>query len=286
MELGKNNCGRGVGGSMIHYAGFTPRFHPSDFEVASRDGVAADWPISYQELKPHYERLERELPVAGEWWPWGDPHGYPHGPHLIGAGALRAWEGAKRLGIQMRVGPVGIANGSFGHRPHCIYRGYCLQGCKVERQGIPARDPHPRRARARCRDPRRMHGHPYRDRRDRTRHRRHLPPRRPRILPGRRGGDRRRLLDRDTEAAAELHQQALPEWPGQQQRPRRPRRHGPGRPPGRRTLSRRDAHVQGATTGDQLRALLRDRPRPRVRARLLDPDRRTTADRLGRARPR
>ncbi len=65
VELGKNNCGRGVGGSMVHYAGFTPRFHPSDFEVRTRDGVAADWPISYEELKPHYERLERELPVAG-----------------------------------------------------------------------------------------------------------------------------------------------------------------------------------------------------------------------------
>ncbi len=44
VDLGKNNSGRGVGGSMIHYAGFTPRFHPSDFEVHTRDGVGADWP--------------------------------------------------------------------------------------------------------------------------------------------------------------------------------------------------------------------------------------------------
>ncbi len=137
VELGKNNCGRGVGGSMIHYAGFTPRFHPSDFEVYTRDGVAADWPITYEDLKPHYERLERELPVAGEFWPWGDPHDYPHGPHPVGAGALKAWEGARRLGIEMRVGPVGIANGSFGHRPHCIYRGFCLQGCKVGAKASP-----------------------------------------------------------------------------------------------------------------------------------------------------
>jgi choline dehydrogenase-like flavoprotein len=137
VELGKNNCGRGVGGSMIHYAGFTPRFHPSDFEVRTRDGVAADWPISYEELRPHYERLERELPVAGQWWPWGDPHGYPHGPHPVAAGALRVWEGARRAGIQMRVGPVGIANGAFGNRPHCIYRGFCLQGCKVNAKASP-----------------------------------------------------------------------------------------------------------------------------------------------------
>ncbi len=137
VELGKNNSGRGVGGSMIHYAGYCPRFHPSDFETWSRDGVGMDWPISYEELKPHYERLELELPVAGEFWPWGDPHGYPHGPHPVAGGAQRAWAGARRLGIEIRVGPVGITNGSFGHRPHCIYRGFCLQGCKVNAKASP-----------------------------------------------------------------------------------------------------------------------------------------------------
>ena len=70
VELGKNNSGRGVGGSMVHYAGYCPRFHPSDFEVRSRDGVGADWPIGYADLKRHFEVLELELPVAGEYWPW------------------------------------------------------------------------------------------------------------------------------------------------------------------------------------------------------------------------
>jgi choline dehydrogenase-like flavoprotein len=137
VELGKNNSGHGVGGSMVHYAGYCPRFHPSDFEVRSRDGVGEDWPISYEDLKPHYERLELELPVAGDYWPWGDPHRYPHTPHPIAGGADAARGGARRLGIEMRVGPVGIANGSFGNRPHCIYRGFCLQGCKVNAKASP-----------------------------------------------------------------------------------------------------------------------------------------------------
>jgi choline dehydrogenase-like flavoprotein len=137
VQLGKNNSGRGVGGSMVHYAGYCPRFHPSDFEVRTRDGVAADWPISYRELKPHYERLELELPVSGDRWPWGDPHRYPHSPHPIAGGAEIAREGARRLGIDMRVGPVGITNGSFGNRPHCIYRGFCLQACKVNAKASP-----------------------------------------------------------------------------------------------------------------------------------------------------
>jgi choline dehydrogenase-like flavoprotein len=137
VELGKNNSGFGVGGSMIHFAGYLPRFHPSDFQTETRDGVGKDWPITYWDLRDHFERCERECPVAGQDWPWGDPHSYPHGPHPVSKQAMVIWEGARRLGIEMRVGPVGITNGVFGHRPHCIYRGLCLQGCKVNAKASP-----------------------------------------------------------------------------------------------------------------------------------------------------
>ena len=43
--------GRGVGGSMVHFAGYAPRFHPSDFRTFTNDGVGADWPIDYHDLK-------------------------------------------------------------------------------------------------------------------------------------------------------------------------------------------------------------------------------------------
>ena len=137
VELGKNNSGEGVGGSMVHFAGYAPRFHPSDFQTRSRDGVGEDWPITYGELKPHYQLLERELPVAGQRWPWGDPHAYPHAPHPVSGGASRIWDGALKAGIEMRVGPVAITNGVMGNRPHCVYRGYCLQGCKVDAKASP-----------------------------------------------------------------------------------------------------------------------------------------------------
>ena len=104
---------------------------------ARATGSGADWPISYEDLKPHYERLELELPVAGDYWPWGDPHRYPHTAHPIAGGAEVARGGARKLGIEMRVGPVGITNGAFGNRPHCIYRGFCLQGCKVNAKASP-----------------------------------------------------------------------------------------------------------------------------------------------------
>jgi len=131
VPLGSNNSGRGVGGGTVHYAGYTPRFHPSDFATRSRDGVGADWPLSYRDLKGYYQQLEGELPVAGQDWPWGDPHRYPQSPHPVGGGGLAFLRGCDALGIEAKVGPVAIVNGRFGNRPHCIYRGFCLQGCKV-----------------------------------------------------------------------------------------------------------------------------------------------------------
>jgi choline dehydrogenase-like flavoprotein len=137
VPLGSNNSGRGVGGSMVHFAGYAPRLHPSDFATYSRDGVGADWPIEYADLKPYYEQIEHELPVAGQDWPWGDPHGYPHHAHPTGGNGEVFLRGAAAAGIPARVGPVAIPNGRFGNRPHCIYRGFCLQGCKVNAKASP-----------------------------------------------------------------------------------------------------------------------------------------------------
>ncbi len=133
LTLGENNSGKGVGGGSVHWAAFAPRLHPSDFRVYTEDGLGADWPISYYDLKPYYELLEREIPVAGPaYFPWGDPHGYPYGPHPLGGVGDVLVKGCTRLGIRVCAGgPVAILSGSRGDRPHCIYRGFCIQGCKV-----------------------------------------------------------------------------------------------------------------------------------------------------------
>jgi len=133
LAFGANNSGRGVGGSTVHWAAFTPRLHPSDFRLRSQDGVAVDWPISYADIKRYYELMELEMPVSGPaWFPWGDPHGYAYGPHPMGGVGDILIKGCTKLGIRVSAGgPVGILEGSHGDRPHCIYRGFCIQGCKV-----------------------------------------------------------------------------------------------------------------------------------------------------------
>ena len=133
LAFGANNSGKGVGGGTVHWASFTPRFHPSDFHTYTVDGVGADWPLEYSDLKPYYELLELELPVAGPaYYPWGDPHGYAFAPHPMGGVGDALIRGCTSLGIGVSAGgPVAILSASRGDRPHCIYRGFCIQGCKV-----------------------------------------------------------------------------------------------------------------------------------------------------------
>lgn len=133
LEFGSNNSGRGVGGSTVHYSAFCPRFHPSDFRVHSLDGVAADWPMAYEEIEPYYMRMEREYPVSGPArYPWGKPHGYPYAPLEAGTAGQKLIEGCVKLGIKVVAGgPVAIPSGAVGKRPHCIMRGFCNYGCKV-----------------------------------------------------------------------------------------------------------------------------------------------------------
>ena len=54
-----------VGGSTIHWSAHFPRFHPSDFRTKTLDGVADDWPLTYDELEPYFDTNDRIMGVAG-----------------------------------------------------------------------------------------------------------------------------------------------------------------------------------------------------------------------------
>jgi choline dehydrogenase-like flavoprotein len=60
-----------VGGGTVHMSGFTYRLHPEDFKLRTLLGeipgsTLADWPISFEELLPYYERAEVELGISGD----------------------------------------------------------------------------------------------------------------------------------------------------------------------------------------------------------------------------
>jgi gluconate 2-dehydrogenase alpha chain len=72
------NYGNQVGGGTVHYGAVSWRFHDDDFRARSqtieRYGAAAipqdcsltDWPLSYHDLEPYYDRAEYDLGVSGK----------------------------------------------------------------------------------------------------------------------------------------------------------------------------------------------------------------------------
>src|SRR5713226_6053433 len=55
----------GVGGGTVVFAAHWQRNLPSDFRVRTLDGVADDWPFTYEDLEPYYVRAERDWGVSG-----------------------------------------------------------------------------------------------------------------------------------------------------------------------------------------------------------------------------
>lgn len=55
-----------LGGTTLHWEGKTLRMLPEDFELNSRHGVGRDWPVSYEQLMPHYRDAEREIGVSAD----------------------------------------------------------------------------------------------------------------------------------------------------------------------------------------------------------------------------
>ena len=56
---------RQVGGRLLLWDRICLRMSDHQLKAASRDGVGDDWPISYEDLRPHYDRVERFLEVTG-----------------------------------------------------------------------------------------------------------------------------------------------------------------------------------------------------------------------------
>jgi choline dehydrogenase-like flavoprotein len=70
------------GGSNCWWAG-TPRMLPNDFRIQSKYNVGHDWPISYDDLEPHYQAAEEIMQVAGpnDGSPYPRSKPYPQPPH-------------------------------------------------------------------------------------------------------------------------------------------------------------------------------------------------------------
>ncbi len=54
-----------LGGRTNHWGRISLRFGPKDFKGYSNDGVGADWPITYDDIKPYYDKVDRLIGIFG-----------------------------------------------------------------------------------------------------------------------------------------------------------------------------------------------------------------------------
>lgn len=120
-----------VGGGTIHYGGHWPRHLPSDFRARTLDAVADDWPISYEDLVPYYERNDLDFAVSG--MP-GDP-AYPDGapppnPAMpINNYGRKLAVGMNELGYSWWPAPNAITQRNLHGLVPCARYGTCEAGC-------------------------------------------------------------------------------------------------------------------------------------------------------------
>lgn len=123
-------AGVGVGGGTLVWLGVAPRFHRNDFRTYSTEGVGADWPIGYDDLRPHYEKIEREVGVAGECGPFApEQYQLPMPPHRMNWHGQVLARGARKIGAQPFAPPIAINSTDYAGRPACCYCGWCGSGC-------------------------------------------------------------------------------------------------------------------------------------------------------------
>lgn len=85
----KYNMWYGIGGASQMWSGMSWRLAPEDFQTETYYGYGKDWPISYEDIAPYYNRAEQFLEVSGpsgdmregfRYWPWDNDFAYPHFP--------------------------------------------------------------------------------------------------------------------------------------------------------------------------------------------------------------
>src|SRR5215467_2653667 len=130
-----NQGGWGVGGAALHYFANFPRLLPNDFRIKSEHNRAHDWPISYQDVAPYYDKVARNIGVSGDakaeeiWRPAGDP--YPMPPMKTFRNGDIWLKGFEAVGIRMVPSAVGMNSIEYKGRAACIYDGWCHVGCPI-----------------------------------------------------------------------------------------------------------------------------------------------------------
>jgi len=119
-----------VGGRTNHWGRMSLRFAPVNFRSRTTDGVGDDWPISYDDLAPYYDKVESYIGV------FGSRENIPHSPDGIFLPPPRPRctevllkKACGKIGIRCVPARMAIITQPRNGRAACHYCGQCSRGC-------------------------------------------------------------------------------------------------------------------------------------------------------------
>ena len=123
---------RMVGGRTNHWGRISLRFGPDDFRRGDLDGLSPNWPISYSDIGPYYDQLDRLVGL------FGSNEGVPNSPDGIflppprpRAYELLVMNAAKKQSVTCIPGRLSVITKPLNGRAACHYCGQCNRGCAV-----------------------------------------------------------------------------------------------------------------------------------------------------------
>ena len=122
---------RMLGGRTNHWGRISLRFGPDDFRKKSIDGLGEDWPISYDDIKPYYDKVDKLIGVFGskENLP-NDPDGYFLPPPKPRLHELFYIKGARKSNVKVMPSRLSILTKRINNdRGICFYCRQCSRSC-------------------------------------------------------------------------------------------------------------------------------------------------------------
>lgn len=122
---------RMLGGRTNHWGRISLRFGPDDFKRGSLTGIGDDWPITYDDIKPYYDKVDRLIGV------FGSVENFPNAPDgiFLKPPAPRLHEllikkAGKNIGVPVIPSRLSILTEKINdERGVCFYCSQCNRAC-------------------------------------------------------------------------------------------------------------------------------------------------------------
>jgi len=119
-----------VGGRTNHWGRIALRFAPVDFKSRSTDGMGDDWPITYEDVAPYYDKVESYIGVFGTAENVSSaPNGIFLPPPKPRCTEVIIKAACDKIGVTCIPSRLAIITKPHNGRAACHYCGQCGRGC-------------------------------------------------------------------------------------------------------------------------------------------------------------